>query len=166
MSYAQVEPSKYYVELGSGIGTASLNDAKTSLSTRDVIVAFGYDVSKKITLKLPLTLSSGMIKDDNLDLKSWQTAGTVGLGIGYNFATRQNYRWQLNAEAGNTLNGGNDAWKYFYYDVGAKFYLGESVNRVNAFVGFGVRQFVSNVKDTPDYLLPYVTLGFRLNCFK
>lgn len=158
-------PSKYYVELGSGIGLASLSDSKINFATRDIIASFGYDLSPKFTLRLPLALSLGLFENGKNNT-SYKTNGTIGLGAGYNFIVRNNYRWQLSAEAGNTLKSKSDDWKFFYYDVSGKFYIGELGKRTNAFVGIGIRQYISEIKNSPDYVVPYLTLGFRLNHLK
>jgi hypothetical protein len=112
LAFAQEQfPSKYYVELGSGIGLTSLNDSKTNFATRDLIASFGYDLSPKFTVRLPLTLSVGLFENGKNNT-SYQTNGTIGLGAGYNFIVRDGYRWQLSAEADNTLKGKSDHWKY------------------------------------------------------
>jgi hypothetical protein len=166
LAFAQeLFPSKYYVELGSGLGIASLNDSKTNFATRDLTASFGYDLSSKFTVRLPLALSVGLFENGKKNT-SYQTNGTIGLGAGYNFIVRDGYRWQLSAEAGHTLKGKSDAWKYFYYDVSGKFYLGEPGKRTNAFVGIGIRQYISEIKASPDYVVPYLSLGFRLNHLK
>ena len=158
--------NKHYVEIGSSIGLTSLNDSDNELATRDLNVSFGYDFSKRFTAKIPLTLSAGLFKNDKPNIKTYETTGTVGLAAGYNFLIKPKYKLQFSGEIGNTLSNDDDKWSFFYYDAGCKLYLGETVNRANAIVGFGVKQMFSDEKSSTDFLVPYVSVGFRLNSFK
>ena len=163
--YSQ-EVSKYYVEIGTSIGIMSLNDSDYELSTRDLSVSFGYYVSKRFSAKIPFMLSTGLLKNDKLNTKSYDATGAIGLGVGYNFILKPTYKIQLSGEVGNTLSKSNDKWSFFYYDAGCKLYLGETSNRSNAIVGLGIKQMFFDEKQSTNYLVPYVSIGFRLNSFK
>jgi hypothetical protein len=160
------EADKYYVEIGSAIGLMSLNDSDDELVTRDFAVSFGYDFSKRFTAKIPLTLSTGLFKNDKSGVKSYETTGTIGVGAGYNIVVKPSYKLQLSGEIGNTLSGDDDKWNFFYYDAGCKFYLGKTTDRVNAIAGLGVKQMFTDEKSSVDFAVPYVSIGFRLNKFK
>ena len=158
--------NKHYVELGSSIGLTSLNDSDNELVTRDLNVSFGYDFSKRFTAKIPLTLSTGLFKNDKLNTKTYETMAAFGLAGGYNFIVKPKYKLQFSGEIGNSLSNDDDKWSFFYYDASCKLYLGETVNRTNAIIGLGVKQMFSDEKSSIDFLVPYVSVGFRLNSFK
>ena len=94
--------------------------------------------------------------------KQHETNLSIGSGVGYNFAMKADYRWQVAVEAGEIL-GKDAAWNYFYYDAGGKCYLGARENRINGILGLSVRQFFPNAKGSPNYLTLYLTIGFRIN---
>ena len=62
-----------------------------------------------------------------------------------------------------TLKSKTDPWSFYYYDAGARLYLGEQNRFVNAYVGLGVKHILTRTDGRSDYFTPYVSIGFRLN---
>lgn len=155
--------SKWYSEAGFGMGTPSFNDADPYLSTWDMNVAFGYELSPKLTLKVPVTLSWNLFKNTETDNTSYLVDGLSGLAVGY--YPGNGHRWQLTAEVGYSMNGKSDEWECFYYDLGGRFYLDKPDRRVG-FLGLSVRQYISAIKGTPNYFMLHATIGFKVKNWK
>jgi hypothetical protein len=162
----EVPPSKWYSEAGFGTGTPSFNNTDTYLSTWDINVTFGYELSPKFTLKVPVAMSWNLFKNTVADpgantyRTSYRVDGLAGLAAGYYIGS--NHRWQLTVEAGHSMGGKSDGWNCFYYDLGGKYYLDKPGSRVG-FVGFSIRQYISEIKGTPDYIMLHATIGFKEN---
>jgi hypothetical protein len=158
--------SRWYSEAGFGMGTPSFNNTDTCLTTWDMNVSFGYELSPKFTLKVPVALSWNLLKNTVATPRtdtystSYRVDGLAGLAAGYSIGN--NRRWQLTAEAGHSMGGKSDGWKCFYYDLGGKYYLDKPGSRVG-FVGLSVRQYISEIKGTPNYFMLHATIGSKVN---
>lgn len=164
--FAQDDVNKYNVELGTSFGITSLNQSKVEISTRDLNVSFGYDINNRFTVRIPLILTTGLFKNTEANIKDHRVTGTVGLSAGYNALVNPMYRIQLAGEFGHTLNRKDDPWSFFYYDAGGRLYLGETKDRANAVIGIGIKHTLSDSKSRDGFLIPYVSIGVRLNMLK
>lgn len=157
-------PAKFHTELGASFGTGSLNCSDYHLTTRDLNVSFGYAFTPRFSAYVPLTLTTGLFRGDSPGLHStYENVGTVGVGAGWNAIQRSLWRLRINGEAGCSLNSQTDPWSFYYYDAGARLYLGEQNRFVNAYVGLGIKHILTRADWRSDYFTPYVSIGFRLN---
>jgi hypothetical protein len=157
-------PAKFHTELGASFGTGSLNGSDYHFTSRDLNVSFGYAFTPRFSAYVPLTLTTGLFRGDSPGLHStYENTGTVGVGAGWNAIQRSLWRLRINGEAGCSLNRKIDPWSYYYYDAGARLYLGEQNRFVNAYVGLGVKHMLTRTDGRSDYFTPYVSIGFRLN---
>lgn len=148
--------SKWYNEGSFSIGTPSLNNTDTYLTTWAINGAFGYELSPKFSLKIPVALSWNLFYNTKNNSTSYRVDGLAGLAAGYYLGN--NKRWQLTAEAGHTISDKSCEWNNFYYDLGGRYYLDTSHI---GYYGFGIRQYISEIKGMPNYFMLHFTIGLK-----
>jgi hypothetical protein len=166
--------SKWYEEMGLKAGLLE-NNAEFAMLPIDFSLAIGYDLSPKLTLKIPVNLQFALLIDETDEISSSVLSLTAGLAAGYNIFESGFTRIQLTAEAGHTIMGSAEAatnktgindWKYFYYSAGGRLYIGRQDDLANGFIGMNFGRYISRINDTPNYSMMNIMLGFSIRLLK